>query len=346
MKNQHSFRAASAILFAAVLLTTAPDRSSRAEDAQPFNGNKLTISVGYGAGGGFDLYCRLLGRFIGKHIPGNPTVIVQNVTGAGSLKLANYLYNNAPKDGTAIGMVAQTLPVDQLLGGPGINFDYSKFNIVGRMATTATLLVAWHTVPVKTIEDAEKYQISIAATGPSSEASILPAVLNNLIGTKFKIVRGYRGTSGMMIALERHEVDASTVIVSSLMSQFSRLLRDKSINVLVQNSLKRNSAFPNVPTTIELARDDDTRTLMKLFAVGGEIGRTIIAPPGVSKDVVAMLQKAFMDTMKDPEFIAAAKQSKLDLAPMNGEEMQSIINSISATPKPLLKRALAAKQSD
>ena len=162
-------RPAVRLLALAAALAMLPARIALAEDAAPFKGAQITLSIGYAAGGGFDLYARLLARFLGRHIAGNPTLVAQNVIGAGSLKLANNLYNLAPKDGTAIGMVAQTLPVDQVLGSSGISFDYAKFNVIGRMATSGTVIVSWHEAPVKLIEDVQKRQIAIAATGPSSE---------------------------------------------------------------------------------------------------------------------------------------------------------------------------------
>ena len=337
-------RPALLVLLLAAILTAISSRPLRADDSDtPFKGAQLTLSVGYGAGGGFDLYARLLARFLGKHIPGNPTVIVQNVVGAGSLKLANSLYNQAPKDGTAIGMVAQTLPVDQLLGSPGISFDFAKFNVIGRMATSGTVVISWHTVPVKTIEDVRKRPITIAATGPSSEAAIVPALLNNLFGTKFKIVTGYAGTQEMSIAMERGEADAMTTIISSLFSQFARFMADKQINVLVQNSLRRNSAFPDVPTTVDLVDNDDDRQIMKLFAIGSDIGRSVIAPPGVPADRIAILRKGFMDAMNDPELIATAKKSDIDLEPLDGAAVQAMIDGISAMSPALLKSALDAK---
>jgi tripartite-type tricarboxylate transporter receptor subunit TctC len=240
--------------------------------------------------------------------------------------------------------MAQTLPVDQILGSPGINFDFSKFNVVGRMATSGTVFVSWHTVPVKSIQDVQKTEITIAATGPSSEAFIVPAVLNNVVGTKFKIVSGYTGTQEMMIAMERREVDSAGFIVSSLTTQFARFLENKQVNALVQNSLKRDKRFPNVPTTIDLARNDEERDILTLFALGNEFGRSFVLPPGVPAETVAIWRKAFSDTMSDPELIAAAKKGGLDLEPENGESIQTMIAKISKTSPELAKKALAAKQ--
>ena len=332
------------ILLLTAMLAAMPLCAPRADDAMPFKGARITISVGYGAGGGFDLYARTLARFIAKHIPGDPTVIVQNVTGAGSLKLANLLYNVSPKDGTTIGMVAQTLPVSQQLGSPGIKFDFANFEAIGRMATMDTAVVVWHTVPVKTIADAEKKTMNVAATGPSSDAFITPAVLNNIIGTKFKIISGYNGTRATITALERHEADATTVSISSLLAGFAHYIKNKDVHVIVQNALTRNPAFPDAPTMIELARNNDDRRILTLFATGGAIGRFFIAPPGVPANRVAILRKAFMDTMHDPEFLAAAKKSRLSLEPMDGEKLQALIGGLGGMPEPLLKRALAAEK--
>ena len=332
-----------AFLLAAVLAAT-PLCAPRADDAMPFKGTRITISVGYGAGGGFDLYARVLARFIGKHIPGEPTVIVQNVTGAGSLKLANSLYNVSPKDGTAIGMVAQSLPVSQVLGSPGIKFDFAKFQAIGRMASMDTAVIVWHTVPVKTIADAQQKTMNVAATGPSSDAFITPAVLNNIIGTKFNIISGYTGTRATMTALERREADATTVSISSLLAEFSSYIKSKDAHAIVQNALKRHPAFPDAPTMVELARNDDDRRILTLFAAGSAIGRFFIVPPGVAADRVAILRKAFMETMSDPALIAAAEKSHLELEPMSGQELQAVIAGLGGMPPALLERALAAQK--
>lgn len=333
-----------ALLLSAALATVPLSASHAADAAMPFKGARITLSVGYGAGGGFDLYARVLARYFGKHIPGEPTVIVQNVTGAGSLKLANALYNVSPKDGTAIGMVAQSLPVSQVLGAPGIRFDFAKFEAIGRMATMDTAVIVWHTVPVKTIADAMRKKMNVAATGPSSDAFITPAVLNNIIGTKFNIISGYTGTRGTMTALERGEADATTVSISSLLAEFSGYMKSGNAHAIVQNAVKRHAAFPGVPTMIELARNDDDRRILTLFAAGSEFGRYFIVPPGVAADRVAMLRKAFMETMKDPALIAAAEKSHLELEPMDGASLQKVIAGLGGMPEPLLKRALAAQK--
>jgi tripartite-type tricarboxylate transporter receptor subunit TctC len=315
-----------------------------AQTAAPFKGATITISIGYPAGGGFDLYARLLARYYGKHVPGNPSIVSQNVVGAGSLKLANTLYAISPRDGTAIGMVAQTLPVDQLLGSPGINFDFAKFSVIGRMAPSGTVLVSSNKQPVRSIEDARKEQLVIGATGPSSEAFIVPALLNNLAGTKFKITSGYAGTQEMVIAMERGEADGATIIVSSLVTQFSRLLQNNEVSILVQNALKRDPAFPDIPTTMDAALTAEGREIMKLFAIGNDIGRSFILPPGVPQDRVAILRTAFMETMADRELQAAAKTGGIDLDPMRGEDIQAMITSISEMSPDLLKKAAEAKQ--
>lgn len=332
-------------LLLSTILAIAPLAASHAADeAAPFKGGRITISVGYGAGGGFDLYARVLARYIGKHIPGEPTVIVQNVTGAGSLKLANSLYNVSPKDGSAIGMVAQSLPVSQVLGSPGIKFDFAKFQAVGRMATMDTAVIVWHTVPVKTVAEAMQKKMNVAATGPSSDAFITPAVLNNILGTKFNIISGYTGTRATMTALERGEADATTVSISSLLAEFASYMKSGNAHAIVQNALKRHAAFPDAPTMAELARNDDDRRILTLFAAGSEFGRYFIVPPGVTAARVAMLRKAFMETMKDPQLIAAAEKAHLELEPMDGAALQKLIAGLGGMPEPLLKRALAAQK--
>ena len=308
-----------------------------------FKGETITILVGYGTGGGYDAYGRMASRFLGKHVPGNPTVIVQNMTGAGSLAAANYIYNIAPKDGTVLGVIGQTIPVDQLFDSAGKRFDSAKFTWIGRMATGVETITVWSAAPVASIADAKAREIVIAAAGPASGSAIYPTVLNNLIGTKFKIVRGYSGTNEMLTAMERREADGSgSVNVATLTSQFGYLLRDKKVRVLTQVSLERHPAFPDVPTFAELGDTDEQKQVLRLFAQSGDVGRALLAPPGIAPERVKVLRDAFLEMMKDPELLAFAEQVHIDISPLDGASLQKLVGDIENTPAPIIARAKAA----
>lgn len=309
-----------------------------------FKGQTISVVIGYGVGGGYDIYGRIVARFLGKYLPGNPTVVAQNMTGAGSLRAAEYLYNKAPKDGTALGVIGQTIPVDQLLDAHPKNFKSEKFTWIGRMAAGTETIAVWHTSAVQSMEQAKSKVAAIAATGPSSGSAIYPTVLNNLIGTKFKVVSGYAGTKEMLLAMERGETDGCGAInASTLTSEFANWLTDKKMKVLTQVSLHRHPAFPDSPTLVDLATNDQDKQIMKLFAASGDIGRALLAPPGLQPETAAALRKAFTRMMKDPELLAMAEKNKLDVSPLDGEELQSLVADIGGTEPNIIKRAAAAK---
>jgi tripartite-type tricarboxylate transporter receptor subunit TctC len=318
--------------------------AGHADEPVSFKGQRVTILIGYGVGGSYDIYGRLAARFLGKYLPGNPTVIAQSMTGAGSLTAATHLYNVAPKDGTVLGVIGQTIPVDQVLGEAPKTFDSSKFAWIGRIASGIETVISWHTVPVKTIEDVKNREVVVAASGPSSGSAIYPTVLNNLVGTKFKVVQGYTGTKEMMIAMERGEAEACGAInVSTLTSEFPTWLPEKKVNVLTQVSLNPHPQIPDVPTIVSLTKNEQDREAMKLFAVSGDIGRSIVAPRGLSPERVKVLRDAFDQMVKDPELLALAEKTHLDISPLQGTELQKLVQSVGEAPKAVIEKALAAK---
>lgn len=334
---------AKALAFAAALSMSLVSAASQAANQITFKGETITILIGYGIGGSYDVYGRLAARYLGKYLPGNPTVVPQNMTGAGSLAAANYLYNVAPKDGTYLAVIGQTIPVDQLFDSAGKRFESAKFTWIGRMAAGDETLLAWHTAPVQTIADAKQKQIVIAAAGPASGSAIYPTVLNHLIGTKFKVVIGYTGTNEMLNALEKGEADGvGSVNVATLTSQFAPWLRDKKVRVLTQVSLTRHPAFPDVPTFVELGQTDEQKQVLRLFAEGGDVGRALIAPPGLSPERAKVLRDGFARMMKDPDLLAFAAKSRIDISPLDGAALQKLVSEIGATPRPVIARAKAA----
>lgn len=309
-------------------------------------GNKLTIQVGYAPGGGNDIYARMLAHYLPNYLPGKPTAVVENVPGAGSLTLANNMYITAPRDGSVIATVAQSMPLNQIVGSPGIRFESAKFNWIGRTSSSVQAMVFWHTQPVHSIDDLRKTEVIAAASGPASGASLFPILLNTVLGTKLKMVRGYTGVPEMVLAIERGEAGATSVTLTSLTGQYARLVKEGKLRLLAQNAVKRHPDIPDVPTTVELARNDEERDTLKLFASVGDVGRAYLAPPGVPAARVTQLRKAFMDTMKDPEMIAYAKANNLELDPMSGEDLQKLIVDMSNSPASTIERAKAVIAED
>ncbi len=334
------------ILAAAALANLAAP--ARADDVADFyRGKRISLVIGYGSGGGYDLYARLLGRFIGAHIPGNPTIVPQNMPGAGSRSAANWLYAIAPKDGTVISCLSQATPTDQALGQPGVRFDADKFNWIGNLSVVNNILFVSAASGVTTIEQAKSKPLAIGASGASSPSVLYPQVSNNLLGTKFKIISGYPGGGDINIAVERHEVDGrGSDSWASMKSTHPDWLRDHAINILFQVGPRRESDLPDVPLWTELAANEDQRQVLDILSGDVSVGRPILTAPDVPADRVKALRQAFDDTMRDPQFIEAAKQSNMELNPMGGEELQRIVGKIVAPPAKILaivKDAIAIK---
>jgi tripartite-type tricarboxylate transporter receptor subunit TctC len=319
-----------------------------ADDVADFyHGKRISLVIGYGSGGGYDLYARLLGRFIGAHIPGNPAIVPQNMPGAGSRSAANWLYRIAPKDGTVIAALSQATPTDQALGQPGVMFDAQKFNWIGNLTVVNNMLFVSAASGVATIEDAKKKPLAIGATGASSPSVLYPQVSNNLLGTKFKIISGYPGGGDINIAVERHEVDGrGSDSWASMKSTHPDWLRDHTINILFQIGPRRESDLPDVPLWPELAGNDDQRQVLEILSGDVSVGRPILTAPEVPADRVKALRQAFDDTLRDPQFIEAAKQSNMEINPMGGEELQQIVGRI-VSPSPrilaMVKDAIAIR---
>lgn len=317
--------------------------SANASEAT-FKDQKISILIGYGVGGGYDVYGRLVARFLPKYLPGNPVVIAQNMTGAGSLRAADFIYNVAPKDGTTLGVIGQTIPIDQLMEEGKKTFDSSKFTWIGRMASGVETITTWHTSPVQSIQQAKKSAANIAATGPSSGSAIYPVVLNSLIGTKFKVVSGYAGTKEMLLAMERGEADGCGAInASTLTSEFPHWLSEKKVTVITQISTERHPAFPDVPTLVELGTTERQKQILKLFAASGDIGRALMAPPGVPRERTDILRKAFMQMMADKELLELAAKNNFDISPMEGSALQKFVTEIGDTPESIIVEARTAK---
>jgi tripartite-type tricarboxylate transporter receptor subunit TctC len=312
-----------------------------------FHGKQITLVIGFGPGGGYDLYTRMLGRFIGAHIPGNPTIVPQNMPGAGSRSAANWLYKVAPQDGTVIACLGQATPTDQALGQPGVQFDAGKFNWIGNLSLVNNFLFVSAASGVSTFAQAKSKQLSIGATGASSPSVLYPQVSNNLLGGKFKIIAGYPGGGDINIAVERREVDGrGSDSWASMKTTHPDWLRDHTINILFQVGPRREPDLPDVPLWTDLAENDDQRQVLTLLSGDVSVGRPILTAPNVPAERVKALRQAFADTLHDPQFIEAAKQANMEMNPMQGEELQQVVEKIVTAPPRILalvKDAIAIK---
>jgi tripartite-type tricarboxylate transporter receptor subunit TctC len=301
-----------------------------------FKGKNFEILVGYETGGGYDIYARALGRHIGRHLPGNPAVVVRNMPGAQSRQAANHLFNIAPKDGSVIATIARGLPTEELLGAPGIRFESQKLTWVGSMNNEVSVGVAWHTSPVKTIEEARQREMIV---GGIADSIMFAKVMNAVLDTKLRIVSGYRSGGEVSLALERGEVHGRMGWSwSSVLSTNPEWLRDRKIVNMLQFSTTKHADLPDVPLVTELARNEDDKALLELVFSRQVIGRPFIAPP-VAPDIREMLRKAFDDTMRDPAFLADMAKAKLEVNPVSGQEVERLIDRLFKTPPAIVARA-------
>ncbi len=325
---------------AGALLAILPATIAGAQSVADFyKGKTVDLFIGYSSGGGYDVYARSLARYIGRHIPGNPTVVPKNMPGAGSLVLANWLYNVGPKDGTVFGMIGRGTGFDPLLGSKKAQFDAAKFNWIGSMNDEVSVCVAWHTTGIRTLDEAKEKELTVGGTGQAADTDQFPKVLNATIGTKFKIVSGYPGGNDVDLAMERGEVGGRCGWSwSSVIATHKHWIDGKKINVMVQLSLKRHADLPNVPLIMDFAKNEEERQVFKLVFARQPMGRPFLAPPGIPADRVAALRKAFMDTLTDKQYLAEADKMKLEINPVSGEAVQKIVDEVHRTPQAVAKR--------
>lgn len=306
-----------------------------------YKGNTVDIIVGSSVGGGYDIYGRLLARYIGKHLPGNPTVVVKNMEGAGGLRLANWLYNVAPKDGTVIGTFGRGIPFDPILGGKRAQFAANKFNWIGSMNDEVSVCVAWQ-APEARFEDVFSKELIVGGTGSTAGSDIYPRVMNGIFGTKMRVISGYPGGNDITLAMQRGEVKGRCGWSwSSVKVNHMPWVEDKTLNLLVQLSLEKHPDLPNVPLIMDFVKSDEQREILRLVLAQQVLGRPFAAPPEVPADRVAALRKAFMDTMKDPGFLAEAEKTKLEIAAVSGEAIQRLVREVYEIPAEIGEKAAA-----
>jgi len=313
--------------------------SANAAKKNFYKGKKITHYVGYNPGGGYDTYSRLSARHLGKHIPGNPKIIVKNKPGAGSMRLANEMYNKSPRDGTVIGMFGNSLHLGELVGRPNIKFVSTKFNWLGRITDGDTVFVVRPGAGVNSFSDLQRREVIVGVPGAGSATTLMTIVINNVLGTKFKLISGYRGSTGVKLALERGEVEGSQSILWAVSKQWATRTKMK---VLYQLPSVRLSHLKNIPSVIEYAKTDDQKKLIKFFSSYVTLGRSVVAPPGLPKDRVRILRAAFMKSMKDKALIAEVSKYKLRFNPMSGEKVQTLVASAFNLSADLKAKAKAA----
>jgi tripartite-type tricarboxylate transporter receptor subunit TctC len=321
---------------ALALAAAAPASAQGNPVADFYRGKTINLYIGVGVGGEYDLQARLVGRHIGKHIAGNPTVVAQNMTGAGGLKMANYLATVAARDGTAIGMLANNFPALQAVGGQGVQFDTGKFNWLGTISAVVETMAVWHTTGVTSIEGAREREVIAGASGRGAITFIYPTMMNELLGTKFKVVTGYTGGNQINLAMERGEVQARNNTWSSWKATKRAWVDQKQITVIAQAGPR--AADLAAPSVEQLARTPEERQLIELIVSGTQMGRPLATTPDVPAERVAALRAAFDATMKDPEFRAEAAAMNFEVEPVSGIALQAVVAKVLGTPKEIAAR--------
>jgi tripartite-type tricarboxylate transporter receptor subunit TctC len=327
-------------IFPAVLIGLLSATSLAARAAEPgasFKGQTVHLYIGFAPGGTYDYFGRLVVRHIGRHLPGNPTVIAEQMPGAGSFTAANFLYARAPKDGTAVGIVSQTMAIEAALGTPGVQYKAARFNWIGRATSVNEVSFTFHTSKTKTIRDALSHETTMASTGAGSPSDTYLKLLNEVAATKFKLVGPYPASNDSMLAMERGEVDGAFTSYATLKVSHQGWLRDDAINILVQYG-ERAADLPDAPDAVDLATTDDGRQMMAFYVSSEQIGRAFIAPPDVPADRVAALRKACDETMQDLQLLAEIEQSHAEFSPLTGETLQRLVAATADVPAATVAR--------
>ena len=335
----------SRVLVVALGLGAALPASAQDDVAAFYRGKQLRMVVGSAVGGGYDLFARIVARHIVNHIPGRPHIIVQNQPAAGGAVMTNQLYGQGPKDGTVIGVPINGIPTAPLLQS-GIQFDATKLIWVGSTNREAYVAFVWHSAPVESIADLRSREVVVGATTPGTTMVDFPLLVNDILGFKFKIVRGYQGTPQINLAIERGEVQGMGGIGwASVKAQTPHWISDKKIKVLAQYGLERHPELSDVPTMLELAKSNADRQAMTMLFARTEYGRPYFLPPDVPEERVAALRRAFDATMKDTAFIAEVAKLQFDVDPLTGEQVQALVAQLAATPREIVARVRAALET-
>ena len=332
-------RYAAAVLVAVAMASSAnPAHAQSVEDF--YKSHPITMLVGSGAGGGYDVYARTFSRYWTNHIPGHPNIVPKNMPAAAGLAAASTLFNGAERDGSVIGAFTNGAAMDPLFGNPGAHYDALQFAWLGSIGKLENVCATWHTSSVKTIAQARAREVIVAAAGATSNSAIVPKMLNTLIGTRFKIVSGYDTSSGLTMAVERGEAEGICGLSwSTIKASRPHWIKDNLLNVIVQMGLAKLADLPDVPSALDLVENAENRQVMELILIRQEAGRPFAAPPGTPADRVAALRQAFAETLQDPDFIAEAAKAQLEIEPMTGAEIEKMLAKAYAAPKGIVERA-------
>jgi tripartite-type tricarboxylate transporter receptor subunit TctC len=310
--------------------------------ADVFKGKTITIIVSTGGDDGYGYIARLFAQHMPQFIPDRPAMIVKAMPGAGNVLATNYLYNIAPKDGTTIGTINNAIPLHQVLDGRGVHYDTAKFNWLGSTGTYNSVAYVWRTAGVKTIQDVMTKEVILGGTGAGSSIVIYPTVMNNVLGTKFKIVIGYKSVAEINVAMERGEVEARTGSYTDLLAEHPDWVKENKVVILAQIGSKPDKALPNVPLMSDLGRTEEERQLLKLISSPIAVGRPYLAPPDVPQDRLAILRKAFDLALKDKGFLADAAKINIEIDPVSGEDLARVVNDTINAPPRIIEKAKVA----
>ena len=319
--------------------------SAQAQTPEAFYRTKtIELYVGTDPGGGYDLYGRLVARYMGKHVPGSPTIVVKNMPGAGHLRMTNWVYGAAARDGTVIATAPQSVAIEQLLGTEGVQYDARQFSWIGRVAPVVEVTYTWHTSPTKNLTDAQKRETVMGGSGVASPTVFYLKALNQLAGTKFRIIPAYPSNAETNLAMQRGEVEGGSKAWASMKVDNGDWLREKKVNILVQYATARDADLPDVPLMMELGRTEDERRALNLFAMGNAMGRSIMGTPAIPADRLAVLQKAFVDSMRDPELVSFTQEKKIDVGPiLTGNDLKALVDETMKVSPTVVALAKAAR---
>ena len=308
--------------------------------AEFYQGRTVTVVVGSNAAGGYDTFARAVARYMGKHIPGSPTLIVRNMPGAGGMTAANFLYNNADKDGSVIGLVQNNTPFEPLFGTKEARYDPVRFNWLGSPSAETAMVLLWHAAPVNSVAELKVREVAVGVSGANSTPAFFTRLLNATLGTRMKPINGYPGQNDVLLAMERREIDGHpSAFFSSVRSTRPTWLRDKTAKAIVQYGAEKLAELPDVPFAPDLVGHDGDRLVMQAAFAPLTLGRPLLTPPGVASERVAALRRAFAATMADPDFLAEGERVGLGLnAPRSGEQIQEVVERAYQSPPRVIDR--------
>jgi tripartite-type tricarboxylate transporter receptor subunit TctC len=329
-------------LAVAALLAFVPPAHAQDSVAAFYKNRQIKIAVGFSAGGSSSLYAQALARHMGKYIPGSPTLVVQHMPGAGGLVAANYVYNNAARDGSEFAITSRTAALEPLLGNQNARFDPLKFNWIGNANVENSVCIVWHTAPAKTVDDIFTKEVIVGGANAAAQEVMFPRAFNKLLGTKFRIVTGYPGSTELLLAMERGEVQGFCGIGWTFVKlRKGDWLKEKKINILFQMALKKHPEIPDVPAILDYAKKPEDRQVLELLFAPQDMGRPFFAPPGIPDERVRALRGAFLQTLKDPAFLEEAEKQGIEVQPVSGEDIQALLERVYAAPKEVVERAKA-----